>query len=42
LKEEWRRYERDYQRMLDDLHDLTRLACIRAAALLTENVEVET
>lgn len=34
--EVWRRYERDYQRALDDMHDLTRLACVRAAALLTE------
>lgn len=40
LKEEWRRYERDYQRALDDLHDLTRLACVRAAALLTETADI--
>lgn len=36
--EVWRQYERDYQRALDDLHDLTRLACVRSAALLTEEV----
>lgn len=34
--EVWRTYERDYQRMLDELADLTRTACVRAAALLTE------
>ena len=38
--EVWRRYERDYQRALDDLHDLTRLACVRAAALLTEAADI--
>ena len=38
--EVWRRYERDYQRALDDLHGLTRLACVRAAALLTEAADI--
>lgn len=37
--EVWHWHEGDYQRALDDLHDLTRLACVRAAALLTENQE---
>lgn len=39
--EAWDGLEPYFDRLLADLHDLTRLACVRAAALLTENVEVE-
>lgn len=35
-REEWPNWEAAYQRTIDDLRELTRLACIRAAALLTE------
>lgn len=34
--EDWPAWEHDYQQTLDDLRDLTRMACVRAAALLTE------
>lgn len=33
---EWAIWEAEYQRTLDGLHDLTRLACIKAAVFLTE------
>ena len=38
--EAWDGLEPYFDRLLADLHDLTRLACIRAAALLTENEEI--
>lgn len=37
--EDWPAWEYLYQRTLDGLRDLTRLGCVRAAALLTENVD---
>ena len=37
--EEWGQWEGRYRLALDGLHDLTRLACIRAAELLTEPEE---
>ena len=33
---EWAIWEGTYQRALDTMHDLTRLACVKAAELLTE------
>ena len=37
---EWAIWEGAYQRALDMMHDLTRLACVKAAELLTENEEI--
>ncbi len=40
-RDDWPTWEHDYQHTIDDLRDLTGLACIRAAALLTENVGLD-
>ena len=39
--QEWRQWESQYQSAIDRMHDLTRLACIQAAALLTEPENAE-
>ena len=38
---EWEEWEPQYQSAIDRMHDLTRLACIQAAALLTEPENAE-
>ena len=39
--QEWQEWEPQYQSAVDQMHDLTRLACIQAAALLTEPENAE-
>lgn len=38
--QEWVVWEPQYQNAVDQMHDLTRLACVRAAALLTEAADI--